>query len=63
MHGVLPEYRKVFAAMQQRAVRWSNMLKQAFAVCHCLSKLGKSGVAGADVERDLFKAVEARFLV
>ena len=63
LHGVLPVYHGSFASLQQNALRWSNRLKQACAVCHSLSMVGKGSVAGLDVERALFKAVEARFLV
>ena len=63
LHGVLPVHQGSFASLQQNALRWSNRLKQACAVCHSLSMVGKTSVAGLDVERALFKAVEARFLV
>ena len=63
LHGVVPVQKAAFIPMQQSAVAWSNRLKQAFAVCHTLSSVSKSVVAGADTERFLFKAVEARFLV
>ena len=60
---MLPVQQGRFASLQHNALRWSNRLKQAFAVCHSLNMLGKASVAGLDVERILFKAVEARFLV
>lgn len=63
LHGVLPVHKASFAALQQNALRWSNRLKQAFAVCHSLHLVNKHTVAGVDVERMLFKTVEARFLV
>ena len=63
LHGVLPVHKASFAALQQNALRWSNRLKQAFAVCHSLHMVNKHTVAGVDVERMLFKNVEARFLV
>lgn len=59
----MPVHQGSFASLQHNALRWSNRLKQAFAVCHSLNMLGKGSVAGLDVERVLFKAVEARFLV
>ena len=49
--------------MQQNALRWSNRLKQACATCNSLNMVSKTAVAGVDVERTLFKLVEARFLV
>ena len=63
LHGVLPVDRAAFAPLQQHALHWSNKLKQSFAVCHNLNMAGKSLVAGADMERNLFKAVEAHFVV
>lgn len=47
--------------MQQNAVRWSNRLKQAAAVCNGLTVINKSTVVGEEFEQSLFKAVEARF--
>ncbi len=52
-----------FQSLQQNALRWSNRLKQAFAVCNSLNMVSKTAVAGVDMERTLFKLVEARFLV
>ena len=43
-------------------MRWSNRLRQAMAVCNGLALINKT-VIGVDLERDMFKAVEARFLV
>ena len=63
LHGVLPVHKAAFTSLQQNALRWGNRLKQALAVCHSLSMVTKVEVAGADMERSLFKAVEARFLV
>lgn len=63
LHGVLPVQSGEFQAMQKSAMRWPNRLKQAVAVCNSLSMVGKHTVAGVDMERDMFKAVEARFLV
>ena len=63
LHGVLPVQSGEFQAMQKHALRWPNRLKQAVAVCNSLNLVGKHTVAGADMERTLFKAVEARFLV
>ncbi|KAL0053519.1 hypothetical protein WJX82_006960 [Trebouxia sp. C0006] len=63
LHGVLPLHQAAFTSLQQSALRWSNRLKQAWAVCHSLNMVSKSVVAGVDMERALFKAVEARFLI
>ena len=60
---MLPVHQGKFASLQQNSLRWSNRLKQACAVCNSLSMVGRGSVAGLDVERALFKAVEARFLV
>ena len=61
--GVLPVHKGEFQAIQQSALRWSNRLKQAVAVCNSLTMVNKNTVVGADMERSMFKAVEARFLV
>ncbi len=63
LHGVLPVHQAAFTSLQQSALRWSNRLKQACAVCHSLNMVSKSVVAGVDMERALFNTVEARFLV
>ncbi|KAL0053576.1 hypothetical protein WJX82_007835 [Trebouxia sp. C0006] len=62
LHGVLPVQQAAFGPLQSHASRWTNQLRQAFGVCHSLSMVSKSVVAGDDMERTLFKAVEARFL-
>ena len=51
-----------FEAIQQNAMRWSNRLRYALAVCNGLTYINKT-VVGVDVEKAMFKAVEARFLV
>ena len=63
LHGVLPVQSAKFQAMQKSALRWPNRLKQAVAVCNSLNMVNKHTVAGVDMERSMFKAVEARFLV
>ena len=62
LHGVLPVHQGQFDTLQQNGMRWSNRLKQAMAVCNGLSWINKT-VVGLDMERSMFKAVEARFLV
>ena len=63
LHGVKPVHDGQFEPLQQSALRWSNRLKQGVAVCNSLVVINKSTVVGADMERSMFKAVEARFLV
>ena len=48
--------------LQQHALLWSNRLRQALAVCNGLALINKV-VVGLDMERNMFKAVEARFVV
>ena len=59
----MPVLNGTFEPLQKTALRWSNRLKQAVAVCNSLVMINKSTVVGADMERSMFKAVEARFLV
>ena len=63
LHGVLPVHKGTFGSLQQGGLQWGNRLKQMFAACHSLNMVTRSAVAGADMERSLFKAVEASFLV
>ena len=60
---MLPVQKAEFQGLQQTALRWPNRLKQAVAVCNGLTMVGKHTVVGVDMERNMFKAVEARFLV
>ncbi|KAL0049927.1 hypothetical protein WJX82_000871 [Trebouxia sp. C0006] len=62
LHGMLPVTNGVFEPLQSNAVRWSNNLAQAAAVCHGLTMINKSTIVGDDAERRLFQTVEARFL-
>lgn len=62
LHGVLPVHGGEFQLIQKAALRWPNRLKQAVAVCNSLSMVDKHTVVGVDMERTMFKAVEARFL-
>ncbi|DBA98830.1 TPA: hypothetical protein ACH3X1_014592 [Trebouxia sp. C0004] len=61
LHGVLPVHKGQFESLQQNALRWNNRLRQALAVCNGLSWINKT-LVGVDMERSMFKAVEARFL-
>ena len=63
LHGMLPVTDQVFEPLQSSALRWSNQLRQAAAVCNGLTMINKSTIAGDRMERSLFKTVEARFLV
>ena len=63
LHGMLPVTNGAFEPLQSSAVRWSNKLAQAAAVCHGLTMINKSTIVGDDAERRLFQTVEARFLV
>ncbi|DBA71770.1 TPA: hypothetical protein ACH3X2_011036 [Trebouxia sp. C0005] len=60
--GVLPVHKGEFQPIQQSALRWSNRLKQAVAVCNSLTMVNKNTVVGVNMERSMFKAVEALFL-
>ncbi len=59
---MLPVHKGQFESLQQNALRWNNRLRQALAVCNGLSWINKT-LVGVDMERSMFKAVEARFLV
>ncbi len=63
LHGMLPVSNGCFEPLQRSALKWSNRLTQAAAVCNGLTMINKSTIAGDILERSLFKAVEARFLV
>ena len=61
LHGVIPVTDGCFEPLQQSAIRWSNALRQAAAVCNSLTLINKTTVVGEEVEQKLFKLVEARF--
>lgn len=63
LHGVVPVQQQAFQTLQTRATLWSNKLIQAAAVCNGLTMVNKTTVVGDGMERSLFTAVEARFLV
>ena len=63
LHGVVQVKQQAFEALQQRSAQWSNRLIQAAAVCNGLTMVNKTTVVGDEMERSLFKSVEARFLV
>ena len=60
-HGMLPVAEGAFEPLQQSAMRRSNRLKQACAVCHSLTVINKTIAVGEAYEQHLFKAVEAHF--
>ena len=60
---MLPVSKGVFEPLQRSALGWSNRLRQAAAVCNGLTMINRSTVVGDIMERSLFQAVEARFLV
>ena len=60
---MIPANKGDFEGLQQNALRWSNRLKQAAAVCHSLTRVNKTMAVGDELERGLFKLVEAQFLV
>ena len=62
-HGVVPVSNGHFGPLQKQPFPWSARLKQAVAVCHGLTLITKLLVVGEDMERRLFKSVEARFVV
>ena len=62
LHGVVPVQKAQFGTLQQHALMWSNRLRQAMAVCNGLALINKT-VVGLDMERSMFKSVEARFVV
>ena len=63
LHGVIPASQGRFEGLQHTGLRWSNRLRQAAAVCNSLTMITKSVIVGEDMEKVLFKNVEARFLV
>ena len=63
LHGIMPVKDGQFEGLQQSAVRWSNRLRQAAVVCHSLTMVNKTLLAGEPMERSMFKLVEAHFLV
>lgn len=61
LHGIIPVSNGSFEPLQQSAIRWSNALRQAAAVCNGLTLINKTTVVGEEVEQKVFKLVEARF--
>ena len=63
LHGILPVQNHRFGHMLTSSAQWSSKLRQAVAVCNGLTFINRTTVVGLDMERKLFKAVEAHFLV
>ena len=63
LHGIMPASDGQFEGLQQNALRWSIRLRQGAAVCHSLTMVNKTLLAGEPMERSMFKLVEAHFLV
>jgi len=61
--GMLPVEEGEFTTLQRSAFRWPDRLKQAAAVCNALSLVSRKQAVGDGCEREVFKAVEAQFLV
>ncbi len=61
--GMLPVEEGEFTTLQRSAFRWPDRLKQAAAVCNALSFVSRKQAVGDVCEREVFKAVEAQFLV
>jgi len=61
--GMLPVEEGEFTTLQRSAFRWPDRLKQAAAVCNALSLVSRKQAVGDVCEREVFKAVEAQFLV
>ena len=60
---MLPVEEGEFTTLQRSAFRWPDRLKQAAAVCNALSLVSRKQAVGDVCEREVFKAVEAQFLV
>ena len=62
--GMLPIRRAKFEGeLQKYGMGWSKSLKIAGAVCNGLVMKGKTSVIGDALEKQLFKAVEAQYVV
>ena len=56
-------HRGEFKPLQCNAAYWSSHLKQAVAICNGLTWVSKNMLVGDDLDRKLFKMVEAHFAV
>ena len=60
---MLPVYKVAFKPPSKYGIHWGRNLKFAAAVCNGLVMKGKKGCIGDTLEKSIFKAVEAEFLV
>ena len=63
LHGMVEVHRGNFKPLQSNAAYWSSHLKQAVAVCNGLTWVSKTMIVGDDLDRKLFKMIEAHFAV
>ncbi len=61
--GMLPVSKANFGTMQKFGMGWSRNLKYAGATCNGLVMKGKNSVIGDALEKQLFRAVEAQYVV
>lgn len=62
-YGMLPVTRLAVGPLQKFGIHWSRNLRFAAAVCNGLVMKGKTGCIGDALEKSLFQAVEAQFVV
>ncbi len=61
--GMLPVSKAKFGTLQKFGMGWSRNLKYAGATCNGLVLKGKNSVIGDALEKQLFRAVEAQYVV
>ena len=61
--GMLPVSKAKFGSLQKFGMGWSRKLKFAGATCNGLVMKGKTSVVGDALEKQLFRAVEAQYVV
>ena len=61
--GMLPVSKAKFGTLQKFGMGWSRNLKYAGATCNGLVMKGKNSVIGDALEKQLFRAVEAQYVV
>lgn len=61
--GMLPVSKAKFGTLQKFGMGWSRNLKFAGATCNGLVMKGKTSVIGDALEKQLFRAVEAQYVV
>ncbi len=60
---MLPVNKAQFGTLQKFGMGWSRNLKYAGAACNGLVMQGKTFVVGDALEKQLFRAVEAQYVV